>query len=163
MANHLQSPSTKSTTPATCSDRDFKRGSQIFAALEAAYGNKFTSGFNSEKAMKKGIEIWGTQTSFLTGKELAYGLQQAIILSEWNPTLAEFIRLSLGLPSLEQAIARILNLKLSDPVTMEIGRSIGSWDLGRQSQSVIIKRVTGCYPDAYVRVLDDIKKSRLRH
>ena len=132
-----------------------KQSALIFWTLKSAYGSKFMAAFKSEAEIKSAQAVCSKYCGFLTDEEIQRGLDKSILASDWNPNVAEFLRLALDFPNENLAVARVLSGNCTDQVSKLIRRIIGSWDVGHQSQQNITARVRGLYSDTYTLVLEE--------
>lgn len=112
------------------------------------------SAFKTETEIKSAQAVWSKYCGFLTDEEIQRGLDRSIKASDWNPNVSEFLRMALDFPDENLAIARVISGDCVDPVSTKIRKIIGSWDVGHQSQQVIISRARGLYGEAYLQAME---------
>ncbi len=115
------------------------------------------SAFGTKEELESAQGVWAKYCWFLTDEQIEHGLEKGIRISDWNPNVPEFIRSALDLPDVNQVINRVISDKCTDPVSYEIRKSIGTWDIGHQPQRVIETRIRGMYDDCYIQSLEAIK------
>lgn len=128
---------------------------KIFATLTSLFGHKFTSLFKTPEEVLFSQGLWAKYCGFLTEYEIETALDRCMKMSDWNPSMAEFIRMALSLPDVNTAVSRVISGGTIDHVSRAIRKNIGTWDIGHQPQSVIAARVRGEYPDVYMQAVED--------
>lgn len=129
---------------------------RIFMRLTAIYGHKFTSLFPIPEAIDVAKAEWSSALAELSDFQINQALNRCRLLSEWNPSIPEFIRMSVNFPNLEVSIQRIKKNKITDLVTQKIALIIGSYDLKNKSEKQIERMVKGTYSDAYESALNEM-------
>ena len=121
--------------------------------LSAIYGHKFTSLFPNQEALMVAKSEWGQALSRLSDFQIGQALDRCRVISDWNPNIPEFLRLATNLPTLEQTIQRVIRREVIDPVTREVSRMVGAYELKTLSTKELEKRIKQNYIDAYERVM----------
>ena len=62
--------------------------------------------------------------------------------------------MALDFPNENLAVSRVISGDCVDPVSKRIRKIIGPWDIGHQSQQVIISRARGLYSEAYSQEME---------
>lgn len=127
---------------------------RIFMRLMAIYGHKFISLFPDDDALAIAKAEWGNALARLSSFQIGQALDRCRVISDWNPNIPEFLRLATNLPTVDQAIHRVIHREIIDPVTQEISRMIGGYDLRRNSTTELKKQIRQLYLEAYERVID---------
>ncbi len=125
--------------------------------LTNLFGHKFTSLYRTQDEAMVGQGVWAKYCGFLTDEQIDSALDKLSETSDWNPSIAKFIRSALDLPDVDQTINRVISDKCTDHVSYEIRKSIGTWDIGHQPQRVIETRIRGMYDDCYIQSIEAIK------
>lgn len=80
----------------------------LFAKLQSRFGHKFTSQFPTDELRRLALDEWGRGLCSLTFGQIAAGLDRWN--GDWPPSLTEFRRAALGLPSPAEVAAAAMNL-----------------------------------------------------
>ena len=133
--------------------------------MNAIYGARFASKFHSDDPRNAKLKlanakrVWAENLHGLTKQQLRRGINQNAQLSDWDPSIAEFLRVACQLPSLETCIERVKRGANVDRVSYRISSMIGQYAMRELSYAQLTKRVKGLYPDIYESELTKAKGS----
>lgn len=129
---------------------------RVFTRLTASYGRKFTSLFRDQAALEAAAQEWAVALGVLSSKQIKHGLDTCRLLSDWNPSIPEFIRLACDLPTINQVITRVLDDDCGDPVSYRVRSKLGSYRMRNNTTSDLIVFIRGYYSDCYKQALDEV-------
>lgn len=124
--------------------------------MNVIYGHKWRSLFPDENSLRIGHAIWAQKLGGLTKKQLRRGVEACAYLSDWNPSVSEFVRAACGLPSLNQCVSRVSMRNNVDPVSYLIASRIGDYSLKNMSYDQQRKAIASHYEDCYAEVLSKV-------
>ena len=148
----LQVGSSTTSHSATLPDKTVAR---FFAKMQAIYLNTWSSNFRNEDEVKAAMSIWGESLSTLHIEQIGRGLKVCESRPGFPPTLGEFKRLAVGLPSKNEAVERVIQGNACDPLSVAILRKIGSYDLKTLGIIEITRKATRLYDDLFPVVLEE--------
>jgi len=119
------------------------------------YGRKFTSALPVEMIPIAKNE-WAESCVGLSEFQITQGFKKAKLLADWDPSIPEFMRFALNLPSIQQATMRVKKVNIIDPVTRNLVGIIGRYDLKTKNPKEIEKMIIGCYEDAYLDAVKEV-------
>lgn len=127
----------------------------MFAEMGVIYGHKWNSLFPDADSLALGKAVWAQKLAGLTNKQLRRGVEACAYLSDWNPSVSEFVRAACNLPDKAQCKSRVLYKNCVDPVTYRIYSMLGSYFVSNNSENDIKKAVDGLYEDIYAQTLSE--------
>lgn len=123
----------------------------LWSRMAAIYGHRWVSSYGPADA----DDTWLMGLSGLTQADLARGLASCVCSgNEWPPSLPLFRRLCLGLPDKGFVLESVMRKDLSDPVSVEIARQIGSYNLRNWDDRRIEERIKRLYASVIQIVTD---------
>lgn len=150
--NNESAISSTSKPISTLSDRHVAR---FFAKMKAMYLNTWSSNFKTEQDLKAAMNVWANGLGELHQSQIVRGLSACESRPGFPPTLGEFKRLALQLPTKSQTIARIAADDTRDPLSLSIVRAIGGFNLRQMSEDALARRVAALYDEHYEDVFYD--------
>ena len=126
---------------------------QFFLEMNAIYGARWRSNFTGADAMEVGKLVWSQKLSGLSNKQLRRGVDAFAMLSDWNPSVSEFLRAACRLPSLSQCLSRVIDGNNNDPVSYKITAKIGGYSLMNKTFDQIKSMIKSYYDDIYAECL----------
>ena len=127
---------------------------RVFTRLTASYGRKFTSLFRDEAALESAAQEWAEGLGILSSKQIKHGLDSCRLMSDWNPSIPEFIRLACDLPTVDQVMTRVLDSNCRDLVSYLVRSKIGSYRMNNCSTRELTIFIRGYYTECYRQALE---------
>ncbi len=94
--------------------------------MAALFGHRWTSTIPNDIALAEARDVWGAALSRLTDTQIRRGLAACAIIDHFPPSVGEFRRLAVGLPSIDECTSRVLASELNaDPLTHAVYRRLG--------------------------------------
>lgn len=121
--------------------------------MGAMFLNAWSSNFPTAEALKVGRAIWAEGLADLSIWQIGRGLKRCESRQGFPPTLGDFRRMAVGLPSRTEAIARVASGAVVDPLSLKIMQRIGSYDLRTLPTEDIERRAGRFYDDLYESTL----------
>lgn len=132
----------------------------VFARFTAAFGARWTTPLDADDALDAALEVWGRALAALTPEQVRQGV--AAVEAEpddWPPSVATFLRLALGLPSLEVGAANAARMS-GDPLSREIRTQAGSPRVRMASANEAERICQAAYRDLLRRFNEEILAGR---
>jgi len=123
----------------------------LYTRFCTIYGDKFAKDYHSDDFIKIWVEDWSEGLSFIDHDHIKSAITHCKLKREWPPSLPEFISLcekASGMPSFEESFKSAIREDFSHPVTKLAYNAIGSWDMKRDTQEVLLKKFKVAYEDA---------------
>lgn len=80
---------------------------RFLARVQAIWGVKWTSHLTDKEMYKQTLNEWERILEKLKIEEIKRGLERAKILCEWPPSIAQFTKIALDIPSFDSALCRV--------------------------------------------------------
>lgn len=141
-------------TQASATELPAKHVQRVFTRLTSIYGRRFTSLFKDQKALESAAKEWSQALGGLHQNQIANALTACQQLTDWNPSIPEFIRLACNLPTIDQVVARVLRGDNADPVSYRVRAKIGTFGFWNYTTDTLIKLIRGHYQDCYKEALE---------
>ena len=94
--------------------------------MAALYGQRWTAAIPNDRALAEARAVWGGALNRLTDKQVRRGLGVCALTDGFPPSVGEFRRLAVGLPSADEAVSRLLRNEFdADPLVYEVCRRLG--------------------------------------
>ena len=95
--------------------------------MGALFGQRWTAAIPNETALAEARNVWGAVLNRLTEKQIRRGLRACAIQDGFPPSVGEFRRLAVGLPSLDECTSRVMANEFdTDQLTYGICQRLGT-------------------------------------
>lgn len=131
---------------------------RLFARFQVIYGHKWVSQLPPDDLamLRLALAEWGAGLRGLSAAQLEHAVARARRECDWPPSIAEFVRLALDVPSFAE-VAHHGDLKRLGPVGARIASRIDGWNLGRMSAREARDYLRSFYAEA----VDHVTATRL--
>lgn len=129
----------------------------IFSRFQAIYGHKWQSQLppGDEGMLRLALKEWGDSLRGLNQDQIDMAVEQARYQCEWPPSIAEFLRLALGIPSVDDVLTWNGPFRELGPIGKLIEQRISHYDFCRMTHSQGRKYLRTAYNAAVRQFMDE--------